>query len=120
MNSPDKNIEKKIDELLDMKISRVQPSASFTANVMKRFEEEVNKGKAVSMKYMAYIRVAAALIAFAVIGNLLILITSIKTAETTNEIITAYSSEYNIDNKDQWWINLASGDYYPVDSKDDK
>ena len=120
MNSQDKNIEKKIDEILDMKMSRVQPSASFAAKVIRRFEEEVYKGKAVSIKYMAYIRVAAALIVFAVIGNLLILITSIKTSETTNEIITAYSSEYNIDNKDRWWANLASGDYYPMDSKDDK
>jgi len=120
MNNTGKNIEKKIDELLDMEMPRVQPPASFTAGVMKRFEEEAGKGKIVSMKYMAYIRVAAALIAFAVIGNLLILITSIKKADTTNEIITAYSSEYNIDNEDQWWVSLASGDYYPVDNGKEK
>ena len=113
MKRIDENIEKRIDEILEYSenIPRVAPSASFASNVMKRFEEEKGRGKAVSMSFMPYIRVAAAMIIFAVIGNLMILITSIKQADTSQEILTAYSSEYNIDSEDQWWIELTSGNY---------
>ncbi len=116
MKKTDKHIEQRIDEILDFaeRVPRVSAPPSFVSNVMKRFEEETAKGRVISMRYMKYIRVAAALIAFAVIGNLLILITSIKQADTNNDIITAYSSEYNIDSEDQWWVSLASGDYYAM------
>ncbi len=113
MNKKDKHIETRIDEILEYSenIPKVSPPPSFASNVMKRFEEEMNKGKVVTMSFIPYIRVAAAMIVFAVIGNLLILITSIKQADTNQEILTAYSSEFNIDSEDQWWVNLTSGDY---------
>ena len=113
MKSTDKHIEKRIDEILEFSgnVPRVSPPPTFASNVMKRFEEEMGRGKVVAMNFMPYIRIAAAMIVFAVIGNLLILITSIKQVNTDREILTAYSSEYNIDTEDQWWVNLTSGDY---------
>ena len=113
MTNTDKHIEKRIDDILDYSenIPKVSPPPSFASNVMKRFDEEMNRGRAVTMNFMPYIRIAAAMIVFAVIGNLLILITSIKQVNTDREILTAYSSEYNIDSRDQWWVNLTSGDY---------
>ena len=113
MKHTDKHIEKRIDEILEYSenIPRATPPPSFASGVMKRFEEEMNKGKVITMNFMPYIRIAAAMIIFAVIGNLLILITSIKQADSTQEMFTAYSSEYNIDSEDQWWVNLTSGDY---------
>ncbi|NPA35410.1 MAG: hypothetical protein GXO47_01020 [Chlorobi bacterium] len=113
MRNTDRHIEKRIDEILKFSenVPRVSPPPSFASNVMKRFEEEVYGGRTVTMNFMPYIRIAAAMIVFAVIGNLLILITSIKQVNTDREIYTAYTSEYNIDREDQWWINLTSGDY---------
>jgi hypothetical protein len=117
MRKTDENIEKRIDEILEYgdNIPKVGPPVSFASDVMKRFEEEKARGKVVSMNFMPYIRIAAAMIVFAIIGNLFILITSIKKADVTGEMYTAYSSEYNIDNEDQWWVSLASGDYYVMD-----
>ena len=113
MREKDENLEKKIDEILAYygNISKVEPPESFVKNVMARFDEEVNKGRKVTMNYMMYMRVAAALIVFAVVGNLLILISSLKQTEN-NEMIMAFSSEYNIDQQDQWWNAVASGEYY--------
>lgn len=113
MREKDKNIEKKIDEILEYSnnISKADPPESFVEDVMARFGKEVEKGRKITMNYMMYIRVAAALIVFAVIGNLLILISSMKQTEN-NEMIMAFSSEYNIDQQDQWWSDVASGNYY--------
>jgi len=113
MRNTDKNTEKRIDEILEYSenVPKVSPPPSFASNVMQRFEDEMGRGKVVAMNFMPYIRIAAAMIVFAVIGNLLILITSIKQVNTDREILTAYSSEYNIDTEDQWWVNLTAGDY---------
>ncbi len=114
MEKSDKNIEKQVNSILEYSenIPRVEPPESFAGNVMARFEKEIAKGKVVTMNFMPYIRIAASLIVFAVIGNLLILITSLKQPDSSSEMISEFSSEYNIDQEDQWWTNLASGTYY--------
>ncbi|GEM_PF-6036607 len=114
MKKSDKNIEKLVNSILEYSenIPRVEPSESFAGNVMARFEKEVAKGKVMTVNFMPYIRIAASLIVFAVIGNLLILITSLKQPESKNDMLSEFSSKYNIDQEDQWWTNLASGTYY--------
>ena len=114
MKKSDKKIEKQVDDLLEYmeNISKVEPPKSFAANVMARFEKEVTKGRVVTMNILPYIRIAASLIVFAVIGNLLILITSLNQPDSNNEILSEFISDYNIDQEDQWWANLASGTYY--------
>ncbi len=114
MKKSDKKIDTQIDDLMEYleNISKVEPPKSFAANVMARFEKEVSKGRVVTMNFLPYIRVAASLIVFAVIGNLLILITSLNQPDSNNDMLSEFSSEYNIDQEDQWWTNLASGTYY--------
>ncbi len=113
MKKSDNNIEKQVDDILESigDITKVEPSESFTENVMARFHKEVSKGRVVTMNFLPYIRIAASLIVFAVIGNLLILITSLSQPDN-NDMLSEFSSEYNIDQEDQWWTNLASGTYY--------
>jgi len=123
MKKIDKNIEKQVNTILEYSenIPRVNPPESFAGNLMARFEKEVAKGKVVTMNFMPYIRIAASLIVFAVVGNLLILITSLKHPDSSNDMLSEFSSEYNIDQEDQWWTNLASGTYYDFsDTNDNK
>ena len=123
MKKIDKNIEKQVNTIMEYSenIPRVNPPESFAGNLMARFEKEVAKGKVVTMNFMPYIRIAASLIVFAVVGNLLILITSLKHPDSSNDMLSEFSSEYNIDQEDQWWTNLASGTYYDFsDTNDNK
>ena len=123
MKKIDKNIEKQVNTIMEYSenIPRVNPPESFAGNLMARFEKEVAKGKVVTMNFMPYIRIAASLIVFAVVGNLLILITSLKHPDSSNDMLSEFSSEYNIDQEDQWWTNLPSGTFYDFsDTNDNK
>lgn len=121
MKKSNKNIEKLVDSILEYSdnIPRVNPPDSFAGNLLARFDKEVAKGKVVTMNFMPYIRIAASLIVFAVVGNLLILITSMKQPESNNDMLSEFSSEYNIDQEDQWWTSLASGTYYDFSEDED-
>ncbi len=114
MKRIDDNIKKQVDAILEYSenITRVVPPESFAGKVMERFEKEVDKGRTVTMNFLPYIRIAASLIVFAVIGNLLILINTFNQPDSNNDMLSEFSSEYNIDQEDQWWANLASGTYY--------
>jgi hypothetical protein len=114
MKSMDEKINRKVEEVLNYQVTDddCRPSPDFAARLMNRFDKELITQPIKTYWLRPMMRVAAVFLAITLVGNLLILLTTIQQEQIQQEVLTGYSEE-NVLEQEQGWVDwVATNKYY--------